>query len=357
MTTTTSNLAPFYGDYVADYLGSAQGLATLPFQPYTGDMFAGPSALQQQAFSGIGGLTTSPYFGQAAGLFGQAGNMASAGSGYTPTTFYAPGYTAAQMTAPEGIGSLLDASDWGTVQDFMNPYAQGVTDVALRRAQEAFGQQAAQRGAAAHAAGAFGGSRHGIVDALAGRDFNQQLDDIQIRGSEGAFRAAQEALNAQRAADLNRQQFNNQMAYNTGLQNMLAQNQAGQFNAGQNLTAQQLTDASKQFGAQNYNQGIQSLLSAGTGLGNLGTAESAAQQNINNQMLNAGAIQQAFAQQPLDFGYQQWMQSLQYPYQQLQFQQQMLQGLPLSVSQTAQPNALLEGLMGAGGIYDLLFKD
>jgi hypothetical protein len=483
MALPTSNLAPFFGDYVSNMLGNAQGLATLPFQPFEGDRFAGPSSLQQQAFSGIGGLTTSPFFGQAGNMLGQAGNMAGAGSGYTPTQFNAPGYqaqnatasgynpatmqasgynavnaaasgynpatmqassyNAQQMSAPGGIGNLLDASDANTVQSFMNPYTQGVTDIARRQAQDAFNQQSMARNAAAQRAGAFGGSRHGVTDAMASNDLNTQLNDIQLKGGDAAFRQAMDAINAQRSTDLNRQQFNNQMQFNTGLQNMNAMNQAGQFNAGlgqqasmsnqaalnqagqfgaqasnvanlqnalaanqagqfnaglgqqasmsnqaalnqagqfgaqasnvanlqnalaanqaaqfgagQNLDAQRLGDMSRQAAAGFQNQGIQNLLSAGTGLANLGTAQTGAQQNIFNQMLGAGATQQGFAQQPLDFGFQQFQQSLAYPYEQLNFQRNMLQGLPLNVSQGQQSNALLEGLMGAGGIYDLLF--
>lgn len=351
----TSNLAPFYGDYVSDYLGRAQGLANMDFTPFTGDRFAGPSSLQQQAFSGIGGLTASPYFGQAGNVLGQAAANASAGSGYTPTTFNAPGYTATQMVGPGGIGPLLDASNTQTVQGFMNPYTQSVTDIARRKATDTFLQQQQDRGAAAAKAGAFGGSRHGVLDAMALRDFNTQLNDIQMQGGANAFNAAQQALQAQRSTDLNRLQSNQQMDYNTVLQNMQAANQAQQFSAGQNLTGQQLSDQSRQAAATQYNQGIQSLLNAGTGLGNLATASSTADANRMNQMLNAGAVQQQFAQQPLDFGYQQWQQSLQFPYQQAQFQQSMLQGLPLNVNQTAPSNALLEGLMGAGGIYNLMF--
>jgi hypothetical protein len=318
----TSNLAPFFGDYVGNYLGQAQALGNLPFQPFEGDRFAGPSALQQQAFQGIGGLTASPMFGAAGNMLSQAGTMAGQGTGFTPTNF-----------TTQGIGGLLDASNAGTVQSFMNPFTQGVTDIAKRQAQTTFNTQDQQRNAAAQAAGAFGGSRHGILGGMALNDFNTQLNDIQLKGGEAAFRNAMDAINSQRSADLDMQKFN----------------------AGQNLDAQRLSDQSRQFGANLGQQGINSLIGAGTAMGNLGTAQTAAQGNVLGQQLNAGALQQQFAQQPLDFGFQQWQQSLAFPYQQLQFQRDMLQGLPLSVNSQPAPNALLEGLMGAGGIYNLLF--
>jgi hypothetical protein len=277
----TSNLAPMFGDYVTDYLGKGQALAGTDYQPYTGDMFAGPSNLQQQAFSGIGGLSMPQYYGQAGNMYGQA------------TSAYSP---------------LLDASDSGIVQGFMNPYTQQVTDIAKREAQRNFDTSQAGRDASAVKAGAFGGSRHGLVDAEAQRSLDRQLSDIQMQGGDAAYRQAMDALNSQRSANLQQQQ-----------------GMAG------------------------------TMLGAAGGLGSLGNSQFGAQQSMFNQQLGAGAQQQAFNQQPLDFGYQQWQQSQQFPYQQLQFQQGLLQGLPLSVNSQPQSNALLEGLMGAGGIYNLLF--
>jgi hypothetical protein len=46
-------------------------------------------------------------------------------------------------------------------------------------------------------------------------------------------------------------------------------------------------------------------------------------------LLRAGATQQQLAQQPLDFGYQQFQESMKYPMQQAQFMQSLAQGLPL----------------------------
>jgi hypothetical protein len=276
----TSNLAPMFGDYVTDYLGKAQGLAGTEFQPYTGDRYAGPSALQQQAFSGIGGLTMPGQYGQASGMYGQA------------TGAYQP---------------LLDASNSGTVQGFMNPYTQGVTDIAKREAQRTFDVGQAGRDANAAKAGAFGGSRHGLVESEAERNHAMQMNDIQMKGGDAAYRSAMDALNQQRNANVQQQQ-----------------NIAG------------------------------TTINAAGGLGGLGTNMYNTQSNLYGQQLTAGGIQQQQEQNPLDFGFQQWQQSQQFPYQQLEFQRDMLKGLPLNVNTATPTNPLLEGLMGAGGLYDLL---
>lgn len=385
-TTATSNLAPMYGDYVTNYLSKGQALGGLPYQPYTGDRFAGASQLQNQAFTGIGGLALPSELTQASGYFNQAAQQASQGSNYTPTNFTAPGYTASTVSNPGAVGfnaiqagtvgPMLDAGNTATVNRFMDPYQQSVTDIAAREAERRYAASIPGLDAAAAKAGAFGGSRHGLIQSEAYRDLNQQLNDIQMKGSSGAFNAAQQALNAQRQAQLqgdttnlgaymqsqlanqnagiNTGQFNANMQYNTGLQNAQMQNQANQFGATQGLDAQRFADQSKQFAATNSTQGLSSLLGAAQGLGSLGSNIFGNQLSGYNAMLGAGGIQQGINQQPLDFGYQQWEQSQKYPYEQLNFQKNLLQGLPLSVNQTASTNPLLEGLMGAGGLYQLL---
>jgi hypothetical protein len=75
-------------------------------------------------------------------------------------------------------------------------------------------------------------------------------------------------------------------------------------------------------------------------------------------LLSAGATQQQFAQQPLDFGYQQFQESMKYPYQQATFMQSLLQGLPLQArpydsGQSGLASALQGGLSGLA-LYNAL---
>lgn len=76
-------------------------------------------------------------------------------------------------------------------------------------------------------------------------------------------------------------------------------------------------------------------------------------------MLGAGEKQQQFAQQPLDFGYQQFQESLQDPYKKTTFMQSLLQGLPLKApeydsGQSGLMSALQGGLSGLA-LYQSLF--
>jgi hypothetical protein len=80
------------------------------------------------------------------------------------------------------------------IGDYMNPYIQNVVDVAKREAIR--GDSVAQQGRnfAARQAGAFGGSRHGIVEAEAQRNLGQRLDDIQQTGLSQAYDKAMTAI-------------------------------------------------------------------------------------------------------------------------------------------------------------------
>ena len=53
---TESSLSPYAGPYVTEMLGKGAGLASEPYQAYTGPLTAGPSELQTQAFGGIASL-------------------------------------------------------------------------------------------------------------------------------------------------------------------------------------------------------------------------------------------------------------------------------------------------------------
>ena len=81
------------------------------------------------------------------------------------------------------------------VADYMNPYTQNVVDIAKREAIRGDDIQRQQRNFTASKAGAFGGSRHGIVEAEAGRNLGQRLDDIQQQGLSSAYDKAMGAIN------------------------------------------------------------------------------------------------------------------------------------------------------------------
>ena len=367
-----STLSPNFAPYVYDMLSRGQGLANLPYQEYTGQRFAGPSGLQSQAFQGIGGLGTPSQFGTASSLATQAGQTAG-GMGYAPSGGPSFGQVTSGYQAPgayqagtfnTGLGQV------GSIQDYMSPYMTGVTDIAGREArrQSDITQQAQQAKLAQ--AGAFGGGRDAIMRAEMARNLGTQLEDITTKGLQSAYdRAMQQRMEESRLG-LTAQQAGEQSRQFGAQQGMQGAQQAAQFG----LTAQQAnqqaaldaarqTEQSRQFGANLGLQGIQQQLGAAQTLGSLGTQQQQAGIAGLREQLSAGATQQQQAQSPLDFAYQQFQESMKYPYQQATYMQSLLQGLPPAAiaarpyedGQSALGTMLSGGLSGLA-LYNMLNK-
>jgi hypothetical protein len=194
-------------------------------------------------------------------------------------------------------GSQSFAND-NTAANFMSPYMQNVVDVQKREAQRQSGIQGTQQQAQAAQAGAFGGGRDAIMRAERERNLGTQMNDIQAMGSQNAFQNAQ-------------QQFN-------------AENQTGLQAAGQ--------------------------------LGALGQAQYGQQMGINQLQNQYGGQQQAFNQQGLSQGYQDFINQQNNPYKQLGFMSDLVRGMPLGQQSTSQiyqaPPSMMQNIGAAGmGLY------
>jgi soluble cytochrome b562 len=291
-TSQTSNIPDYAQPYVENMLESTQrqiyttdpntGERTgfTPYRPYSqnaSDYVAPFQPMQVQAQEGIKNL-------QVPGAIG-AGAMGS---------FFAGQNYANQMQDPASMAS------------YMNPYQQGVTDVAknaaVREAQMA--QNASNLGAARQ--GTYGGARQTLANSERERNLMSNLSNIQAQGSNQAY---QQAIANQ------------------------------QFGAG--------------LGMQGYGQAAQL---AGQGL--------KAQQDLYGLQNQYGGQQQAQEQQKIAQSIQDYANQQQYPLMQLGTMSNMLRGLPMQSANTNQyvaaPNALTQGigLAGAGAsIYNALKKE
>lgn len=314
-TAYNTNIPEYAKPYVTTMLGATQrqlfeGTPTegggfditgfKPYRPYSTDVnqyFAGFSPLQQQAQQATAGLTVPGQYQQATGLtgLGALGAMGLAGRAAG-----AGGQYAQMATSPEAQ------------QAYMSPYMQNVVDYQKMQALRDYQIGEPLRARQAIGAGAFGGSRQAIERAEAQRNLMSQLQGIEAQGRQQAFQQAQQA-----------QQF----GANLGLQGL----QAGLGGLGQ------------------------AIQGAGQ-LGQLGTAQLGAQQNIIAAQAAAGREQQALEQSKINQAIQDYATMQQYPLMQLGFMSNMLRGLPMQATTTqtyqATPSALTQGLgvlAGAAG--------
>jgi hypothetical protein len=327
-----SGLRGAYAPYVERMLERASAEADVPFQKYTGS-----SPLLESARAGIANLTTPAQFLQGSNLAQAAGIGALDYGKYKPTSFttgtFANPNFASQLSPADlknqaalkppgfvdggavGVGSAnqqsipsmpvptnpnLQPTTYGgqgitNVQaSYMSPYMQGAVDPAIKEAKrqaeianQAIGAKAAQ-------AGAFGGSRQGLMESELQRNLLNQIGTIQGQGL--------------------------QKAYESGL---------GQFNTEQQraLEAQKMGEQSRQFGAELGLKGLQTGIQAGSALGNLGQQQGYLDLATLKQMADLGQQQQ-------QFDYNEFLRGEKYPYENLTFMRNMLQGLPYNAAPT-----------------------
>jgi hypothetical protein len=319
-TSYNTNVPEYARPYVENMLQSAQAqiynddMTTFrPYQAYSSnvnDYFAGFSPIQMQAQQATAGLQTPTQYQAGTELAG-LGGLGSLGL--------------AGQAAGAGQQYAQMATSPAAQQAYMSPYMQNVVDYQKSQALRDYQMAAPMRARQAIGAGAFGGSRQAIMEAEAERALGSQLQGIAAQGSQNAFQQAQQA-----------QQF----GANLGLQGI----QAGLGGLGQ-------------------------AIGAGSALGQLGTQQLGAQQNIIGLQSQMGAQQQALEQNKINQAIQDYATAQQYPYMQLGIMNAMLRGLPLQQTTTqtyqAAPSmtSQIAGLGTAGvGAYGLgkaagIFKD
>jgi hypothetical protein len=286
-TVTQTNLPEYARPYFENLLNRSQALSYQQYQPYSGPRIAGFTPEQQALQTEIGGLNTPGQFGESAqGMRGVGGLGMGA--------------------AMQGLGGALsynpNTQDFGgaQAQQYMSPFQQNVTDIALREARQqgALQKQAGAMGAIGR--GTFGGARQALMQAEGDRNLMRTLGDIQSQGSQQAFQNAQAQFNADQAR----------------------RQQAGQYAAG--------------LGAQLFGTGLGSAQQAAAGLGALGTAEQTSNlQRLEAQQI-AAAQPQSLQQAQMDIAYQDFLRQRDYPQEQLGFYSNMLRGLPVQLASTQQ---------------------
>lgn len=401
----TGQYSAGYSPLEQDYFNTVSGL-----QPPS---MADATRIATEATQGLGAYTPGTFGNQftAPGAY----TPTAFSSGYTDPTLSSATQFTNQFQGPAAYTPMqfnTGLGPVGSVQDYMNPYLSSVMDVQAREARREadISRQAEQ--ARFTQAGAYGGSRQAIMEAERQRNLATQIGDIRAQGLQAAFDRAQKqrfeeaglGLAAQRDTEASRQ-FGAGQAMTAaqeraryGMDALTSAEAARQFQeqqrAGRARTAaemqleqQRLSDASRQFG---YGKGLESAemaarygmdalkageesrqfgarygldtaarrLDAARTLGDIEASQFGLGLRAAQEKAEAGRAQRAIAQSPLDFGYQQWLESVRRPAEQAKEMQGLLAGLPLQAPEY-QPEqsaiaAALQGLIGALGLGELI---
>jgi len=308
-TIRNTNLPEYADPYYRRLLQGAED-AMLPFDPYTGQSRYTPYPGERLAESGMyGDIGASRAMTRGiaqTGIAGmpeamQAGRMGLAASGR------GIGYT------DQSVGRLRDAGQYDpttftgdSVNQYMSPYMQSVVDVQKRQAVEDFDRSQARRDADAVGAGAFGGSRRGVVDALAQEGLQRQLGEIQATGQQQAFEQAARQFEADRADR--------------------------QFGIGQRLAGEQAAlGAAQQLGGMG-----QQFANMGAGLATLGERQRQADLQGAQLLDTLGRDIRAEDQARLDQTYEDFVRQREFPQTQFERIAGILRGLPAGQNELTQ---------------------
>jgi hypothetical protein len=303
-----SNLSNWVGPYVTNMLGQGQALANMPYQPYMGQLTAGTSPLQNQAFTNASNLSmpssVTAGINTATDVANTVKNLPAYGAttfssqfkapdAYSPTTatnqFSAPTpysetnftnqYVAPtdipeatnftnQYTSPTAYNPTTSAFDQAQLQSYMNPYLMNSLNPQINEARRQSEITQQQNAAKMTQAGGYGGGRQAILDAETQRNLGTNLANIVGQGYNTAYGNAQQQFNADQNRKMQEAQFGAQQGMNAaqlqaqyGLSAQQANEMARQFESQQKMnaaqqtaqfgqSANQATEASKQFGAQ-----------------------------------------------------------------------------------------------------------
>jgi hypothetical protein len=194
----SSSLSPWAGPYVTDMLGKGKALAEEPYQAYTGELVAGPSQLQSNAFQGLAGLAVpqatmsgtfsgTPYTPPTSDSLLNAG-MPSQDQSYNSFALSPVDGLPSQPLGTGVMGAMgMQPQQPNMIQNYMNPYLE--TALAPQYAQAQRDYQKAQRDLQGRysQAGAYGGSRQGVAEGELMSGALQNLSAITGRGYEQAY--------------------------------------------------------------------------------------------------------------------------------------------------------------------------
>jgi hypothetical protein len=230
----TTDLPDWAKPYYERALGRVEASSLTPYQQYSGDRLAnaadyGNIGKAQGIVSNLGGVQG---LGAAQDYSKYAMDQSKALGNYTPTqttaSQFSPyaGYQAGSAAPYSGFQAgaanpynQFQQSQFNEynydpsrqfsgqeVQNYMNPYMQNVVDQQSKSAITNFNRQNASRAAQGVQAGAFGGSRQGVVQGMAEEGLMGQLDQIQAKGLSDAYGQAQGAFQADRSAQVANEQ-------------------------------------------------------------------------------------------------------------------------------------------------------
>lgn len=336
-------LSDWAGGYVTDMLGRTQAVADQPYQVYQGPQTAGESSLQSKVFQGLGSISFPSNLGKSFSSTGAYSLPTMTGTG-GPTAPSMPGAFMDYQTSPAAQvqrAAPTDA-DWNMFQQTAM-FAPG-TDMEKVKADFMSG------------AGKTGGAEIGATQAsnLSAIRPNETGGLAPAAPAEQTGIAAQ-YMNPYLQSVLTPQLDELQRRSQMNLQPDLAKlTQAGGFGgsrqalmqgeAGRNLLQEQNKTVGQGY-ANAYDKAMQQF-----------NTEQGQAKTLVDMLSGAGQTQRGIEQEGITADYNEFLAQRDYPQKMLQFQQSMLQGLPISTvsNQAASQSGIGQLSSTIGGLGNII---
>jgi len=373
--TSSNTIDPWSKGLLTDNLNSAKAAAA-SLTPYTGQITAGFNPTQTQAQGILTGIGTDPTYAannQSAissvqGVLGSNPNTTVTAAPVTASTYNASTYNPSTYSASTYDPSLLAGVD---LSPYENPYTKDVINASVDANERARQIASVADSQKATAAGAFGGSRSGVLASLTNGEYDRNDQSNIAALNQANFAQAQNAaigdVNARNTAG----QFNANAQNTAGQFNAGAANTAGQFNAGSANTASQF-NAGAENSANQFNSAqdltaqqssiANALAAAGLKLNAAGQLVSANDAALNTAATQGGILgavgdaQQQQQQTELTNAYNAYLQGQQLTLAQQQLLNQALGLVPVqqTVASSGSSNGTTKENPGLGGILSSL---
>ena len=200
-TVTQTDLPEYVRPFFERLLERGEALSKEEYQPYEGQRIADESEEVRQSRQMIEDLIAggTPFGDEAKTAISDALDRIQRGQDFE----------AGDLTKLSGTIDYEDPEMFGAevAQQYMSPYISEVLNRQKEAIRQDFARTQADRDFAAERAGAFGGSRQAVQQALAEEDLIDQLADVEATGLQTAFEQAQGQFERDRAAKQEAEQF------------------------------------------------------------------------------------------------------------------------------------------------------
>lgn len=352
---TTSNGYNPATPYTGASGSSASGSATpgamsadnvRPLQTYGGERVAGATNNQNEAsrLAYNAAQSNTDMFDRGAGYVDQS------------TSRFGKAFDPNKVSADQVSAMMVDTNrfDQGALDQYMSPFVgaalQTTSDEMARQAQ----MERLKMNSGMVSKGAFGGSRHGVVESNLNRDLLDRTGAMFRQGMTDAYDRAMAGFQADESRLLQ-----------AGMANQGAKLSADQGNQSANLTADTYNEDNRfrahESNRDQFNTEQNRLLQAASAMGNLGTAKSNVASQDIERLLRTGETQRSLEQQELDTKYQDFLEQRDWPFTQLERLAGVVNGSPSrgSITHQQKPSTLsqLAGTAMAGASLYSAFSD